>query len=433
MTLPVPDPSELPPLRQDQLDEAIKKHEMFLSGRSGGARANLQYRNLSNLDFNSCDLSQADLTGSLLIEADLSSGTFKSTSFFACDMRNADMSNGNFSRADFRGAYVAGANLSGADLSDVDLREGKIMKRDTKGILEDRKRSGGQGSHAVFSGAKLTDTNLKNAHAVSADFSDTDMSGVNLSGANVSGATFEGANLAEADLSDADLSDTNMRQSIMTGTITQGAEMHGMDDTAVITERDMGDKLENLGKTLPELLEEHTLWVATAGKAGRQLDLSGYDLRDVIDLRRFPLTAIQCIGGNFLSQDLRSAELQSGTFDRSDFRDCTMIEADLRGSSFKYAQMARVNLTCALLCPLEFKKDDGTSTIQRTDLSGANFRFATLTGADLRDVIMMGVDLTNAILNNCDLRRADLTGAILTNVKLNSCRLDDTIIDLGTL
>ena len=254
-----------------------------------------------------------------------------------------------------------------------------------------------------------------------------------MTGANVSGATFEGANLADADLSDTNLSDTNMRQSILTGTNMTGAEKLGMDNTASITERDMGDKLENLGKTLPELLEEHTLWVATAGNSGRQLDLSGYDMRDVIDLRRFPLTAINCIGGNFLSQDLRSAELQSATFDRSDFRDCKMTEADLRGSSFKYAQMARVDLTCALLCPLEFKKEDGTSTIQRTDLSGANLRFATLTGADLRDIIMMGVDLTNAILSGCDLRRADLTGAILTNAKLLNCRIDDAIIDLKAL
>ena len=195
----------------------------------------------------------------------------------------------------------------------------------------------------------------------------------------------------------------------------------------------MAPLLETLGRSLPELLEEHTLWVATAGRSGRQLDLSGYDLRDVLDLKRFPLTAIHCVGANFLNQDLRGAELQSGTFDRSDFRDCRMIRADLRGSTFKYAQMARVNLTNALLCPLEFKKDNGERTIKRVDLSGANLRFSCLKNADLRDVIMMGVDLTNAILNGCDLRRADLTGAILTGVKLENCRLDEAIIDLGAL
>ncbi len=110
-----------------------------------------------------------------------------------------------------------------------------------------------------------------------------------------------------------------------------------------------------------------------------------------------------------------------------------MIEADLRGSSFKYAQMARTNLTGALLCPLEFKKEDGQSSIQRVDLSGANLRFSCLKDADLRDAVLMGVDLTNAILNGCDLRRADLTGAILNGTKMENCRLDEAIIDLKSL
>ena len=239
--------------------------------------------------------------------------------------------------------------------------------------------------------------------------------------------------MTDADLTGADISHTNMRQSILAGAVMEDTEKLGADMTASITERDMGDSLQNLGKNLPELLEEHTLWVATAGKRGRQLDLSGYDLREVIDLKRFPLTAIQCIGGNFLNQDLCAAELQSGVFDRSDFRDCKMIEADLRGGSFKYAQMARADLTGALLCPLEFKKEDGASSLQRVDLSGANLRFSCLRDADLRDVILMGVDLTNAILEGCDLRRADLTGAILSGVQLQNCRIDDAIIDLGAL
>jgi uncharacterized protein YjbI with pentapeptide repeats len=221
-----------------------------------------------------------------------------------------------------------------------------------------------------------------------------------------------------------------MRRSIMAGTVMEETERSGMDATAAITENDMGSTLENLGKTLPELLDEHTLWVATAGRSGRQLDLSGYDLRDVLDLKKFPLTAIQCVGGNFLNQDLQGAELQSGNFDRSDFRDCNMIEADLRGSSFKYAQMARADLTGALLCPLEFKKENGQSSLKRVDLSGANLRFTCLKDADLRDAVLMGVDLSNANLSHCDLRRADLTGAILTGAKMQGCRLDEAIIDL---
>jgi len=429
----VPDPGELPPLSQNALDEAIKKHAMYLRGQNGGARCALKYRNLSYLSFKANDLSQADFTGSLFIEADLSFGTFKGATFFACDLRNANLREGNFTRADFRGAYVAGANLAGADLAEADMREGKIMKRGEKGELTDRKRSGGSGAKTVFTGAKLTETNMAGAQATSADFSDADLTGVNLQDANLGGANFHGANLADADFTGANMAYANLRSSIISGAILDRIERQGIVMDNVITEEDMGAKLENLGRSLPELLEEHTLWVATAGRSGRQLDLSGYDLRDVLDLKRYPFTAIRCIGGNFLNQDLREAQFQSGSFDRCDFRDCKMEEADLRGSTFKYAQMARVNLNNAKLCPLVFQNADGTKRKQRVDLSGASLRYSSLRHADLRDCILMGVDLTNAVLTGCDLRRADLTGAILKGATFKDCNLGDAIIDLDAL
>ncbi len=406
---------------------------MFLRGQNGGARAVVQYKNLSNLDFKEQDVSQADFTGSAFLESNLSYANFSGTTFFACDMRNADMKGGNFRRADFRGAFVAGADLSQADMTDADMREGKIMKRGQQGALEDRKRSGGDGAKTVFTGAKLSETNMSGVQAKSADFSDADLSGTILEDSNMEGVNFKGANLTDADFTDANMAHTDLSSSVMAGTIMDGAEKQNMNITGCITEKDMGDKLENLGKTLPELLEEHTLWVSTAGARGRQLDLSGYDLRDILDLRKFPLTAIKAIEANFLNQNLQSAELQGGTFDRSDFRDCKMLDADLRGSSFKYAQFTRADLSDAQLCPLQFDNPDGSKRLQRVDLSGANLRYAVLRDVDLRDCILMGVDLTSAILSGCDLRRADLTGAILTGAIFDNVRLGDTIIDLESL
>ncbi|MFP4314064.1 MAG: pentapeptide repeat-containing protein [Alphaproteobacteria bacterium] len=388
----IPDPGDLLPVNQATLDDMIRKHAMFLEGRTGGARCILTYRNLSHLNFNQKDLRQADFTGSLFIEANLSKGRFENACFFACDLRNANMKQGNFSRADFRGAYVAGANLVGADMAEVDLREGKIMKRGAQGELVDRKRSGGIDAKTIFTGARLSETNMTGAHAKSADFSDADLTGVILNDADLTGTNFHGANLADADLTGCNLTNANMRSSIISGAIMDQTEKQGLILDNAITEDDMGSKLENLGQSLPELLEEHTLWVATAGRSGRQLDLSGYDLRDVLDLKRFPFTAIRAIGSNFLNQDLRGSEMQSAVFDRSDFRDCKLQDADLRGSTFKYAQMTRADLSHAKLCPLKFKNPDGTWRLQRVDLSGASLRYSSLREADLRDCVMMGVD-----------------------------------------
>jgi len=246
-------------------------------------------------------------------------------------------------------------------------------------------------------------------------------------------ASFVGANLADADMTGADLSNTNMRDSVMTGAILADVEDQGMISYGAITEADMGNKLENLGKSLAELLEEHTLWVSTAGSAGRKLDLSDYDLRDVLNLRKFPLTAIDASGAIFIGQDLREAEMQSGVFDRSDFRDCNLGGADLRGSSFKYSVFTRANMKGVKLCPLEFKKDGQESRLKRVDMSGSIMKYANFEAADLRDCILMGVDLSHANLKGADLRRADLTGAILDEANLDGAKLDDTAIDLANL
>lgn len=424
------DPSEMAPMSQEELDETIKKHGRYMRGELGGARAVLQYRNLSGLNFSRKDLSQADFTGSLFREANMVEANFKSTSFFACDLRNANLRDANLSRVDFRGAYVSGADLTGADMTDADMREGKVMKRGKEGSLEDQRRPGGDGSRTVFAGAKMADTNMAGVQATQADFSDADMTGVSLTNTSLEGANFVGANLAEADMTGADLSNANLRDSVMTGAVLAGIEDHGMVSFGAVTEADMGNKLENLGKTLAELLEEHTLWVSTAGKVGRQLDLNDYDLRDVMDLRKFPLTAIAANGAIFIGQDLRQAEMQSGAFDRADFRDCDMGGSDLRGSSFKYGVFTRVNMKGAKLCPLEFRKDGQESRLKRVDMSGSIMKYSNFESADLRDCILMGVDLTNSNLKGADLRRADLTGAILDGANLDGAKLDGTTIEL---
>ncbi|HEY0901368.1 MAG TPA: pentapeptide repeat-containing protein [Micavibrio sp.] len=424
--------SGLEKVSQRELDDIIQKHATFLKGIRGGARAVLKFKDLSHLDFHGCNLSQADFTGSLLNSADLSRGVFKGVSFFACDLRNANLEHADFSRADFRGAYVAGANLTGADLKSADMREGRLMERDQRGQMVDMARPGvpQQKSHkTVFTGAKLSETNLSGSRASSADFSDADLSGVIVKGADFSGANLEGANLTKADFTGTDLSRANLRSSIMSGTIMQLTETGGANLREAITDESMGTKLEELGKTLGELLEEHTAWVATAGTKGRRLDLSGFDLRHVPQLRHYSLTALKAIGANFLRQNLESIEMQSALLDRSDFRDTVLRRADLRGSTLKNAMIARADLSEANLSPLHFNNEDGSHWLQRTNLSGSNLRYAVLRGTNLTDSILMGVDLSYAVLIDCDLRRADLTGAILDGADLSGALLTGAVID----
>ncbi len=424
--------SGLEKVTQRELDDIIQKHATFLKGIRGGARAILKFKDLSHLDFRGCNLAQGDFTGSLLNGADLSRGVFKGVSFFACDMRNANLEHADFSRADFRGAYVAGANLTGADLKSADMREGRLMGRDDRGQMVDMKRPGipeDKTHKTIFTGAKLSETDLSGSRASSADFSDADLSGVIIKGADFSGANLEGANLTNADFTGTDLSNSNFRSSIMSGTVLQQTETGGANLREAITDDAMGTKLEELDKSLSELLEEHTSWVATAGSTGRRLDLSGFDLRHVPKIRNYSLTAVKAVGANFLRQNLESIEMQSALLDRADLRDTMMRRADLRGSTLKNAMIARADLSEANLSPLHFVNEDGSRWLQRTNLSGSNLRYAVLRGTNLADAILMGVDLSYAVLIDCDLRRADLTGAILDGADLSGALMTGATID----
>ena len=121
-------------------------------------------------------------------------------------------------------------------------------------------------------------------------------------------------------------------------------EKFGLDLEGAIHESDMGERIESLEKSVEELMQEHKSWIKTAGKDGSQLDLSGFDLRSVENLKDVPLTAIKAVAAIFVGQNLRKASMQSAIFDEADFRDCNLEGADLRGSSFKHVQMTRAQL-----------------------------------------------------------------------------------------
>ncbi len=424
---------EMPTISQSILDESIARHRMFLRGQIGGKRAIFQYKDLSNLDFRCHDLSQADFTGSALIGADLSLCTFKNTCFFGCDMRNCNLSHSDLARADLRGTTMSGANLSGANLTDADMREGQIMQKAQTGDLVARIREGVDGSQTMLTGARLMRADLSRIKAKNADFSDTDMSGTISHDGNFNNAIFDGANLCNADFSGSNLTNASMKNAILSDIIMKDTENYNIDTEGAITNIQKGLKIEDLEQSLKEMLEEHAIWIKSVGKKGKQLDLSGYDMRGVEDLRLYPLTAIKAIKASFISLDLSYASIQSSVLNKSDFRDAYMDNSDLRGSHLKNAIMTRVSMRSARLSPLQFTNGNGGIRVNRVDLSGSDLRFSDLQDIDLRDAIMMGVDLSGANLNGADLRRADLTGATLKDVKLNNANLAGAIIDFSKI
>ena len=106
------------------LNIILDNHKKFITGESGGARANLSRANLSMADLCGADLGGADLSraylhlaylgGANLSRANLSRADLSRAYLSRADLRGADLSRADLSRADLSGAYLSGADLGGA-------------------------------------------------------------------------------------------------------------------------------------------------------------------------------------------------------------------------------------------------------------------------------------------------------------------------------
>lgn len=418
-------------LSQSQLDSIITLHNKFLEGDTGGARCVLKFKDLSGLTMRGKNLTGADFTGSLLCGVDMSEGIFETTSFFVCDLRHANLEFGKFSRADFRGAYVLGANLTGADLNRADLREGVVMEgsgaKSWGRTQKNDEYTAPKATKTIFSGAKLAQTNLSKTRARNVDFSDADLTGVIIQDSDMRESRFENANLTDVDFTGSDLRESSMKGAIMIGTIMISVEKQGCDFTDTVTQETINKTLNSLEEPLEDLIKQHEQWIATAGKKGKQLDLNGYDMRNVKSLKGHALTAMTARGANFVNLDLRKTHMQFCILDRADFRDASLGGSDMRGASFKKTNLSRADLEGADLSALGIPGPDKKMRLLRGNLSGVNFRHANLRNVNLRDSILRGADLSHAVLNGCDLRGADLEDAIIDGANIKDAFTDPNL------
>ena len=92
---------EMSTYTQEELNEILRLHNLYLENDPEGVRADLEDADLENADLSNADLRRADLR-------------------FA-DLKNADLSNANL-----RYANLKGSNLSYADLSNANLEKANL-------------------------------------------------------------------------------------------------------------------------------------------------------------------------------------------------------------------------------------------------------------------------------------------------------------------
>jgi len=110
---------------------------------------------------------------------------------------------------------------------------------------------------------------------------------------------------------------------------------------------------------------------------------------------------------------LRDASLFATIADDGNFSDADLTRARIV-SPMSHATFARAKLTQANL-----GADPGNQSmgVMRTDVTGADFTDADLSGANLHKALMIRADLTGADLTDAEVSGADLTGAILRNIR----------------
>ncbi len=419
-------------MEQKELNELIKKHDMFMNGRPGGARAVIRDRDLSGLSFEKAKLSQSDFTGCIMRGCDLSGAQFESATLFGCDMTKAKLYHTNFTRADLRGADITGADLREAVLDGADLREGASVLRvsaDEEGrdIYKEQQKG-----NVVLVGSDLSGASLQNTHATKADFGNANLSGADLSGAQLQSANLEGSDMTGSNMSKTDLRSANLKDSIMLGVDLEQADIKDADLAGALTDDQSGRAYEEVALTLDEMVKKHTEWVSSAGRQGKQLNLSDYDMRNIRTLAGARLTAIKAMKTMFAGVNFTGTEMQSAILDGSDFRKCDMRSIDLRASSLKGALLNRADMRNANLSFLSFTQKDGNERHTPCNLEGAWLRYTDLSGAQLRGAILRNADLSHADLTDCDLRGTDFRGADLTQTIFEHAQTDGALFDAGS-
>lgn len=66
-------------MKQDELDEILKLHQLWLQGDDNGKQADLSYTNLERRDFRGYSLDRANMENCILFEANLEGVSLKET------------------------------------------------------------------------------------------------------------------------------------------------------------------------------------------------------------------------------------------------------------------------------------------------------------------------------------------------------------------
>jgi uncharacterized protein YjbI with pentapeptide repeats len=314
-------PSALVKVRLDAnaVGALLERHRRYLRNQSGGARAILRQCDLSGLDLSGGDWTNSEFLVCKFDGANLQRSIFRHANLFGARFNSCDLSGADFEKADLRGAKFELANLTGAHLGGADLREGMVID---SGVTLDGD-TGSRFTNAILKGARLP-----NARCKSVDFSGAILDNTDFSDADLRSACFHGAELIDPVLRGAQLAEADLRSAVLRG--------------------DVGQRLQNSGAALPQArlkleaiidkLRQHEIWVASQGKEGRRLNLSGCNLEGV-DLSGKLLAAARLDHTILVGANLKGANLAAAVLTGANLQGANLVSAELRGADLRWTNL----------------------------------------------------------------------------------------------
>ena len=378
--------------KADAVRRELAQHRIWLAGKSP-RRADLDFRDLSELSLDDADLTSASLAGANLARTSLRGARLTNASLIGADLEEADLTDADLTGADLRGANLHRALLTAASLRGADLCS-RVVAGDGSDIAADIETA-----PTVLTEAKLERAVLCNARLVGCDFTGADMAEADLAGADLSGAVMIGADLGGARFDGA----------VMAGTVI---DLAMLDEEAVRAISAIGGTVgpSHAPLTVDQFVaavRDHELWADSGGAKGRRLDLDRAEIPAVkMTGRRLAgarMRHCRVAGGTWLEIDLSMADLS-----HADLRDLVLTRCRARGTTFRRANLSGADLEEAVLDALPLASG---GRVWPTNLEGANLRGANLTGASLDGVILRKADLRDCRTEGVSVRNSDFDGA----------------------
>jgi uncharacterized protein YjbI with pentapeptide repeats len=159
-----------------------------------------------------------------------------------------------------------------------------------------------------------------------------------------------------------------------------------------------------------------------------EADLRGANMREATmrsanfnraQANRSVLVSTNAVGAQFVSTDLRGADLSYGNFDNADLSNAKLSGSTMYGITLRNARLLRTDLSRTDL--RDTKMDNAMlsfANLQDADMSSAKLGGGNLAGAQMKGTVLLDADLRNT-----DLRGAFLSGALMRGAQIDGANL----------